>query len=95
MCDSSPGSSPRPAHQDPLLPEGPAVRRGLQQLYPEVRVQHEQRVCLGTQGPFLKTFDLNVAFFIVSVVCSVLSVYEEHQKLLNELGGTKRGAENG
>uniref|UniRef100_A0A3Q1CK86 Uncharacterized protein n=1 Tax=Amphiprion ocellaris TaxID=80972 RepID=A0A3Q1CK86_AMPOC len=26
---------------------------------------------------------------------SVLSVYEEHQKLLNELGGTKRGAENG
>lgn len=26
---------------------------------------------------------------------SVLSVYEEHQKLLRELGGTKRGAENG
>ncbi|KAI3351674.1 hypothetical protein L3Q82_020514, partial [Scortum barcoo] len=26
---------------------------------------------------------------------SVLSVYEEHQKLLKELGGTKRGAENG
>ncbi|XP_069027878.1 pre-mRNA-processing factor 39 isoform X3 [Embiotoca jacksoni] len=26
---------------------------------------------------------------------SVLSVYEEHQKLLTELGGTKRGAENG
>ncbi|KAM4555748.1 pre-mRNA-processing factor 39 [Odontesthes bonariensis] len=26
---------------------------------------------------------------------SVLSVYEAHQKLLNELGGTKRGAENG
>lgn len=33
--------------------------------------------------------------FIVSSFCSVLSVYEEHQKLLNELGGTKRGAENG
>ncbi|XP_020491477.1 pre-mRNA-processing factor 39 isoform X1 [Labrus bergylta] len=26
---------------------------------------------------------------------SVLSMYEEHQKLLKELGGTKRGAENG
>nr|XP_019940465.1 PREDICTED: pre-mRNA-processing factor 39-like [Paralichthys olivaceus] len=26
---------------------------------------------------------------------SVLSVYEEHQKLMKELGGTKRGAENG
>ncbi|KAM9356937.1 pre-mRNA-processing factor 39 [Symphorus nematophorus] len=26
---------------------------------------------------------------------SVLTVYEEHQKLLKELGGTKRGAENG
>ncbi|XP_023263114.1 pre-mRNA-processing factor 39-like [Seriola lalandi dorsalis] len=26
---------------------------------------------------------------------SVLSVYEDHQKLLKELGGTKRGAENG
>ncbi|XP_041845315.1 pre-mRNA-processing factor 39 [Melanotaenia boesemani] len=26
---------------------------------------------------------------------SVLSVYDAHQKLLNELGGTKRGAENG
>lgn len=34
-------------------------------------------------------------FFMVSVLCSVLSVYEEHQKLLKELGGTKRGAENG
>lgn len=31
----------------------------------------------------------------VSYVCSVLSVYEAHQKLLNDLGGTKRGAENG
>ncbi|XP_026878519.2 pre-mRNA-processing factor 39 [Electrophorus electricus] len=28
-------------------------------------------------------------------VQSVLSIYEEHQKLLNELGGKKRGAENG
>ncbi|XP_040031075.2 pre-mRNA-processing factor 39 [Gasterosteus aculeatus] len=28
-------------------------------------------------------------------IASVLSVYEEHQKLLKELGGTKRGAENG
>ncbi|KAM6924140.1 pre-mRNA-processing factor 39 [Xenentodon cancila] len=26
---------------------------------------------------------------------SVLSIYEAHQRLLNELGGTKRGAENG
>lgn len=32
---------------------------------------------------------------LLFVLCSVLSVYEEHQKLLNELGGTKRGAENG
>ncbi|XP_037636273.1 pre-mRNA-processing factor 39 [Sebastes umbrosus] len=30
-----------------------------------------------------------------SSIQSVLSVYEEHQKLLRELGGTKRGAENG
>ncbi|XP_028271850.1 pre-mRNA-processing factor 39 isoform X2 [Parambassis ranga] len=30
-----------------------------------------------------------------SSIQSVLSVYEEHQKLLKELGGTKRGAENG
>nr|XP_040031075.1 pre-mRNA-processing factor 39 [Gasterosteus aculeatus aculeatus] len=28
-------------------------------------------------------------------IASVLSVYEEHQKLLKQLGGTKRGAENG
>ncbi|KAM8910521.1 pre-mRNA-processing factor 39 isoform 2-T2 [Spinachia spinachia] len=28
-------------------------------------------------------------------IASVLSVYEEHQQLLKELGGTKRGAENG
>lgn len=31
----------------------------------------------------------------VSVLCSVLTVYEEHQKLLGELRGTKREAENG
>lgn len=31
----------------------------------------------------------------VYVCCSVLSLYEGHQKLLQELGGTKRGAENG
>ena len=31
----------------------------------------------------------------VSVLGRVLSVYDEHQKLLQELGGTKRGAENG
>lgn len=29
------------------------------------------------------------------LLCSVLSVYEEHQKLMKELGGTKREAENG
>lgn len=28
-------------------------------------------------------------------LCSVISVYEAHQKLLNELGGAKRAAENG
>lgn len=31
----------------------------------------------------------------VHVCCSVLSLYEGHQKLLHELGGTKKGAENG
>jgi len=40
VCDAGPGSSPRPTHQDPLFPETPPVRRGLQQLYPEVRVRH-------------------------------------------------------
>ncbi|XP_017545618.1 pre-mRNA-processing factor 39 isoform X2 [Pygocentrus nattereri] len=30
-----------------------------------------------------------------TTVQSVLSIYEEHQKLLDELGGKKRGAENG
>ena len=34
-------------------------------------------------------------FAPVSVFSSVLSIYEEHQKLLKELGGKKRGAENG
>lgn len=28
-------------------------------------------------------------------ICSVLNIYEEHQKLLNDLGAKKRGAENG
>jgi len=37
VCDQSPGRAPLAAHQDGVLPEGHAVRRGLRHLHPEVR----------------------------------------------------------
>lgn len=45
-----------------------------------------------TMGTFGKAHRVNL---FVSVLCSVLSVYEAHQKLLDELRGAKREAENG
>lgn len=45
--------------------------------------------------PFIDFFLSLAVCLSVSVLGSVLSVYDEHQKLLQELGGTKRGAENG
>lgn len=56
------------------------------------RSEFRKRTILNETGP-LNPF--RFFSFYMCVLCSVLSVYEEHQKLLKELGGTKREAENG
>lgn len=68
MCDTSSGSSSRTSHQDPLLTEGPTVRRGLQQLYPEVRVQKENYFKLNWS---LKPFQVLQFLYVCPLQCAV------------------------